>query len=172
MRTLPTLLGALALLGGLIAYVRSEPPPLPPPERVVLEAAPTAAFDAVLVQQTGGERRTRDVRLRAAADPGVRLGATLRALRAWLVGVGAWPPELGAPRVFWLGPGRAALDFPLRGGPVVSVTTELWLLGSVRQTAVRAGVENPFILVNGQVPPTFLGAVALPQVLGLGGDEP
>ena len=165
MRALPTLLGALALLGGLIAYVRSEPPSLPPPERVVFGAAPTEAFSAALIQQTGSELRTRDVQLRAAADPGVRLAATLRALRTWLVKEGAWPRELGTPRVFWLGPGRAALDFPLRAPPVVSVTTELWLLESVRQTAARAGVPNPFILVNGQVPPTFLGAVALPQVL-------
>ena len=169
MRVLPTLLGALVLLGGLIAFVRSEPTPLPPPERVVLEAAPTETFRAALVQQTGSELRTRDVQLRAAAEPGVRLGATLGALRAWLVEGKAWPRELGAPRVFWLGPGRAALDFPLRGRPVVSVTTELWLLESVRQTAARAGVLNPFILVNGQVPPTFLGAVALPQ--GLEGQE-
>lgn len=165
MRALPTLLGALALLGGLIAYVRSEPPPLPPPERVVLEASLTEAFSAVLIHQTGSELRTRDVQLQAAADPGVRLGATLGALRAWLVGEEAWPRELGAPRVFWLGPGRAGLDFPLQGPPAVTVTTELWLLESVRQTAARAGVEDPFILVNGQVPPTFLGAVALPQVL-------
>ena len=172
MRALPTLLGALALLGGLVAFVRSEPPPLPPPERVVLGAAPTATFSAVLIQQTGSELRTRDVQLRAAEDPGVRLGVTLRALRAWLMGEGAWPEGLGAPRVFWLGPGRAALDFPLRGRPVVSVTTELWLLESVRQTAARAGIPNLFVLVNGQVPPTFLGAVALPQVLELGGNEP
>lgn len=165
MRALPTLLGALVLLGGLIAYVRSEPPPLPPPERVVLEAAPTEAFSAALVQQTESELRARDVRLQAAADPGARLGVTLGALRAWLVGVGAWPEGLGAPRVFWLGEGRAVLDFPLRGRPAVTVTTELWLLESVRQTAARAGAENPFILVNGQVPPTFLGAVALPQAI-------
>ena len=165
MRTLPTLLGALVLLGGFIAYVRSEPTPLPPPERVMLEAAPTETFRAALVQQTGSELRTRDVQLQAAESPGVRLGATLRALRAWLVGEEAWPRELGAPRVFWLEPGRAALDFPLRGRPAVTVTTELWLLESVRQTAARAGVEDSFILVNGQVPPTFLGAVALPQEL-------
>ena len=169
MRALPTLLGALVLLGGLIAFVRSEPPPLPPPERVVLEAAPTEAFSAALIQQTGSELRTRNVRLQAAEGPGVRLGATLRALRAWLVEEEAWPRELGAPRVFWLGPRRAALDFPLRTPPVVTVTTELWLLESVRQTAARSGAEDPFILVNGQVPPTFLGAVALPQ--GLEGQQ-
>ena len=165
MRTLPTLLGALVLLGGFIAYVRSEPTPLPPPERVMLEAAPTETFRAALVQQTGNELRTRDVQLQAAESPGVRLGVTLKALRAWLVEEGAWPHELGVPRVFWRGPGRAALDFPLRGRPAVTVTTELWLLESVRQTAARAGAPDPFILVNGQVPPTFLGAVALPQEL-------
>ena len=78
MRTLPTLLGALVLLGGFIAYVRSEPTPLPPPERVMLEVAPTETFSAVLIQQTGSELRTRDVQLQAAESPGVRLGATLR----------------------------------------------------------------------------------------------
>ena len=165
MRTLPTLLGALVLLGGFIAFVRSEPPPLPPPERVVLEAAPKEAFSAALIQQTGSELRTRNVQLQAAEDPGVRLSVTLRALWVWLTEEGAWPEGLGAPRVFWLGPGRAALDFPLQGRPAVTVTTELWLLESVRQTAARAGAPDPFVLVNGQVPSTFLGAVALPQGL-------
>lgn len=171
MRVLPTLLGALVLLGGFIAFIRAAPPPLPPPERVVLEPSPTEAFGAVLVQQTEGELRTRNVQLQAAADPGTRLGATFRALRTWLVEEGAWPRELGTPRVFWLGPGRAALDFPLQGRPVVTVTTELWLLGSVRETAARGGVEDPFILVNGRVPPTFLGAVALPETLELVSNE-
>lgn len=172
MRTLPTLLGALVFVAGLVAFVRSAPPAPPPPERVVLGTSPAEVFGAVLVQQTEHELRTRDAELRAAAAPGARLGATLQALRGWLEPQGAWPPELGAPRVFWLGPGRAALDFPLQGRPAVTVTTELWLLESVRQTAARSGVERPFILVNGQVPPTFLGAVALPQTLELESPEP
>lgn len=171
MRALPTLLGALVFIAGLVAFVRTAPPPLPPLEQVVLEPLPTETFSAVLVQQTEGEVRTRNVELEAAEDPGARLGAALRALRRWLVDEGAWPPELGAPRVFWLGPGRAALDFPLRGRPAVTVTTELWLLESVRQTAARGGVGYTFVLINGQVSPTFLGAVALPEEVELGSSE-
>lgn len=165
MRPLPTLLGALALLAGVLAWVRSEPPKLPPPVQVTLESLTTVAFDAVLIQDTGGELRTREVTLSTADTESVRLGATLRALRAWLVEEAAWPRGLGAPRVFWLGEDRAALDFPLAGTPGVSVSTELWLLESIRQTAARRGVADPFILVNGRVPPTFLGQVALPGTL-------
>ena len=173
MRVLPTLLGALVLLAGVLAFVHTRPPVVPPPELVTLEPLPTTPFRAVLIQQTDGELRTRNVSLRAADTPPARLAATLRALRTWLVEEGAWPRELGAPRVFWLGKagdetnkGRAALDFPLLGTVTVPVTTEVWLLGSVRQTAARQGVADIFVLVNGRVPPTFLGQVSLPQTLG------
>ena len=176
MRVLPTLLGALVLLAGILALVHTRPPGVPPPELVTLEPLPTKAFPAVLIQQTDGELRTRNVSLRAADTPPARLAATLRALRTWLVDEDAWPRELGAPRVFWLGKagetsdkageGRAALDFPLLGTVTVPVTTEVWLLGSIRQTAARQGVTDTFVLVNGRVPPTFLGQVSLPQTLG------
>ena len=173
MRVLPTLLGVLVLLAGVLAFVHTCPPVVPPPELVTLEPLPTTPFRAVLIQQTDGELRTRDVSLRAADTPPARLAATLRALRTWLVDEGAWPRELGAPRVFWLGEagetsseGRAALDFPVTGKVDVPVTTEVWLLESVRQTAARQGVADTFVLVNGRVPPTFLGQVSLPQTLG------
>jgi hypothetical protein len=89
----------------------------------------------------------------------------LRALRSWLLEAPLWPPELGAPHVFWLGEGRAALDFPLRGAPSLSISAEVRLLGSIRQTAARQGIDEISILVNGRLPPTFLGRVALPQTL-------
>ncbi len=173
MRPLPTLLGALALLVGLLALVHTRPPVVPPPEFVMLEPFPTTSFRAALIQETSGELRTREVTLRAADTVPARLGAALRALRTWLVGEGAWPRELGAPRVFWLGgvtgeasgEGRAALDFSLSGTPAVPVAAEVWLLASIRRTAARQGVAEPFILVNGLVPPTFLGQVTLPQTL-------
>ena len=175
MRPLPTLLGALVLLAGILALAHTRPPVLPPPVPVTLEPLPTPPFDAVLIQQTDGEVRTRDITLRAAATPPAHLGATLGALRTWLLETGAWPRELGAPRVFWLGEasgeGRAALDFSLRSGlagtPDMPVSAEVWLLESIRRTAARQGVADIFILVNGQVPPTFLGQVTLPQVLDL-----
>lgn len=169
MRPLPTLLGALALLVGLLALVHTRPPVVPPPEFVMLEPLPTTSFRTVLIQETSGELRTREVTLRAADTAPARLGATLRALRTRLVGEGAWPRELGAPRVFWLGEdggkGRAALDFSLSSTPAVPIAAEVWLLASIRRTAARQGVAEPFILVNGLVPPTFLGQVALPQAL-------
>ena len=170
MRALPTLLGALVLLAGLLALVNTRPPAVPPPAPVTLEPLPTTQFRAALIQQTGSEVRTREVTLRAADTPSARLGVTLRALRTWLLEAGAWPRELGAPRVFWLGEtsgeGRAALDFSLQPGTLnVPVAAEVWLLDSVRRTAARQGVVDTFILVNGQVPPTFLGQVALPQTL-------
>ena len=170
MRVLPTLLGALILLAGILALVHTRPPGVPPPAPVTLEPLPTTPFPAVLIQQTSGELRTRDVSLRAADTPPARLAATLHALRTWLVSEGAWPKELGTPRVFWLGDeadgGHAALDFSLSETVEVPVTTELWLLGSIQQTAARQGVADTFVLVNGRVPPTFLGQVSLPQTLG------
>ena len=170
MRPLPTLLGALVLLAGILALVHTRPPAVPLPALVMLEPLPTTSFRAVLIQQTDGEVRTRDVTLRAADTPPARLGATLRALRAWLLETGAWPRDLGAPRVFWLGEasgeGRAALDFSLQSGTLdVPVSAEVWLLESIRRTAERQGVADTFILVNGRVPLTFLGQVALPQSL-------
>lgn len=172
-RPLPTLLGALVLLAGVVALTNVPSPALPPPQEVTLEPLPEKAFTALLLQETGSEVRSREVALRAADTPGARLGASLRALRGWLltepvagsVGETAWPPELGTPRVFSLGPTRVALDFPLRQNPGLTVATELRLLGSIRQTASRQGVTDVFILVNGETPPTFLGQVALPQVL-------
>ena len=173
MRVLPTLLGALILLAGILAFVHTRPPVVPPPAPVTLEPLPTTSFPAVLIQQTNGELRTRNVSLRAADTPPARLAATLRALRTWLIDEGAWPRELGAPRVFWLGEagdeankGRAALDFSLSGTVKVPVTAEVWLLGSIRQTAARQGVADTFVLINGRVTPTFLGQVSLPQTLG------
>ena len=169
MRPLPTLLGTLVLLAGILALVQTRPPAVPLPALVTLEPLPTTPFRAVLIQQTDGEVRTRDVTLRAADTPPARLGATLRALRMWLLETDAWPRELSAPRVFWLGEkngeGRAALDFSLLGTPDVPVSAEVWLLESVRRTAARQGVADTFILVNGRVPPTFLGQVALPQMI-------
>ncbi len=169
LRPLPTLLGLLVLLSGLIAFVHTRSPTSPPPPFVTLEPLATAPFRAALIQQTDGEVRTRDVTLRAADNPPARLGATLRALRTWLVAEGAWPRGLGAPRVFWLGESsgeeRAALDFPLAEVPDIPVSAEMWLLGSIRRTTERQGIAAPFILVNGRVPPTFLGQVTLPQML-------
>lgn len=165
MRALPTLLGALLLLAGLIAFSRSQQPSAAPPEEVTLEPLPTAPFRAVLFGQLGDEVRSRELELSAADTPSARLDATLRALRSWLREALLWPAELGAPHVFWLGEGRAALDFPLRGGPSVSVATEVRLLDSIRRTAARQGVDEVFILVNGRVPPTFLDQVALPLTL-------
>ena len=49
MRTLPTLLGALVLLGGFIAFVRSEPPPLPPPACCHSAAMRSASAGAAMV---------------------------------------------------------------------------------------------------------------------------
>ncbi len=164
MRVLPVLLGALVLLAGIVAFTRSRPPVVTPPPWVTLEPLATTAFRAVLIQQADGEVRTREAELRAADTTSARLGAALRALRGWLIGA-SWPRELGAPQVFWLGNGRAALDFPLRGDPTVSVATELRLLESIRATAARGGANDVFILVNGRVPPTFLGQVALPDTL-------
>lgn len=165
MRALPTLLGTLVLLVGIIAFSWSRPPSAAPPEEVTLEPLPTTAFRAVLLQQLGGEVQSRELKLRAADAPSARLAATLRALRSWLREGSRWPAELGAPHVFWLGEGSAALDFPLRGAPNLSVAEEVRLLASVRQTAARQGVGEVYILVNGRVPPTFLGQVALPQTL-------
>lgn len=164
MRVLPVLLGALVLLAGIVAFTRSRPPVVTPPPRVTLEPLATTTFRAVLIQQADGEVRTREAELRAADTASARLGAALRALRSWLIGV-SWPRQLGAPQVFWLGNGRAALDFPLKGEPTVSVATELRLLESIRATAARAGANDVFILVNGRVPPTFLGQAALPDTL-------
>lgn len=165
MRPLPTLLGALVLLAGIIAFTRSHAPTAAPPETVTLEPLPTTPFRAVLIQQADGEVRTRNADLRAADIPPARLGATLRALRGWLRQESLWPRELGAPHVFWLGSGRAALDFPLRGAPRVTVAAEMRLLESVRRTAARQGVGEVFVLVNGRVPPTFLSQVVLPDTL-------
>jgi hypothetical protein len=164
-RALPTLLGALVLLAGIVAFSRSHAPIAAPPERVTLEPLPTTPFRAVLIQRADGEVRTREAELRAADTPPARLGATLRALRDWLRQDGLWPRELGAPRVFWLGEGHAALDFPLREAPRMTVAAEMRLLESVRRTAARGGVGEVFVLVNGRVPPTFLGQVALPDTL-------
>lgn len=165
MRALPVLLGALVLLAGVVAFNRSHVPTATPPQTVTLEPLPTATFRAVLIWQTGSEVQTREVELRAADSPPARLGATLRALRVWLRETSAWPEELGAPRVFWLGEGRAALDFARRAPPTVTVAAEMQLLESIRRTASRQGVGEVFVLVNGHVPPTFLGQVALPDTL-------
>jgi hypothetical protein len=168
-RPLPTLLGLLILLAGVLALTHVPKPLLRPPQTVRLEALPQSAFRAVLLQDAGSEVRSREVSLRAADTPAAQLEATLRALRAWLlaspVRESAWPPELGAPQVFWLEPGRAVLDFSLEQMPNLSVASELRLLGSIRQTAARQGVDEVFILIGGEAPPTFLGQVALPQVL-------
>lgn len=165
MRALPVLLGALVLLAGVIAFSRSDAPTATPPQTVTLEALPTTAFRAVLVQETDGEVRTREAELRAADTAPARLAATLQALRVWLREASLWPPELGAPRVFWLGEGKAALDFTLSTPPRMTVAAEMQLLESIRRTAARGGVDDVFILVNGRVPPTFLGQVALPDTL-------
>ncbi len=165
MRALPVLLGALVLIAGVAAFTRSHAPTVTPPPTVTLEPLPTTAFRAVLLEQTGAELRTRYADLRAADTAPARLGATLRALRSWLREASLWPKELGAPRVFWLGEGRAALDFALRAPPKLTVATEMRLLESIRRTAARQGVSQVFIMVNGRVPPTFLGQIALPGTL-------
>lgn len=171
-RPLPTLLGALILVTGVLSLSRSQVPTPEPPPTVTLERLPREPFRAVLLLQLGSEVRSREVVLLAAATPGARLGSSLRALRQWLTqeadgagGTSPWPDQLGAPSVFWLGDGRAVLDFPLRAAPDVAVTTELRLLESVRLTARRQEVTELFVLVNGETPPTFLGQVALPQTL-------
>lgn len=165
MRALPVLLGALVLLAGVVALSRSYAPTVTPPQTVMLAPLPTAAFHAVLTQQTGAEVRTRELELRAADTPPARLGATLRALRSWLREESLWPQELGAPRIFWLGEGRAALDFVLSAPPRVTVAAEMQLLESIRRTAARQGVSEVFVLINGRVSPTFLGQIALPGSL-------
>ena len=162
-RALPTLLGLLLAVAGLLALTNFRVPAPDRPPRVTLEPLPTPAFQALLLQDTGGEIRSREVVLRAADTPAARLGSSLRALKTWLGE--AWPAELGAPKVFWLGRGRAVLDFPLRGAPESAVASELQLLGSIRETAARQGVTDVFIIVNGAASTTFLGQVALSQVL-------
>ncbi len=165
MRALPVLLGALALLAGVVAFSRTHAPAATPPQVVTLEPLPTATFRAVLTWQTGSEVQTREVELRAADSPPARLGATLRALRVWLRETSAWPQELAAPRIFWLSEGRAALDFARRAPPSMTVAAEMQLLESIRRTAASQEVGEVFVLVNGRVPPTFLGQVALPETL-------
>ena len=144
MRALPVLLGALVLLAGVVAFSRSDAPTATPPQVVTLEPLPTAAFRAVLIQQTDGEVRTREADLRAADSAPARLAATLRALRAWLREASLWPPELGAPRVFWLGEGRVALDFALPEPSRMTVAAEMQLLESIRRTAARGGGRQRF----------------------------
>lgn len=163
LRPLPTLLGLVVAILGLLFLMASRVPAPEPPPSVMLEPLPTVPFTAVLFRATGSEVRSREVRLGARDAPDAKLEASLRALKAWLADT--WPADLGAPQVFWLGEGRAALDFALRGTPQVSVATELQLLESIRQTAARQGATDVFILVNDEVPATFLGQVVLPQVL-------
>jgi hypothetical protein len=64
-----------------------------------------------------------------------------------------------------LGEGRAALDFPLRSAPSLSISEEVRLLASIRQTAARQGVDE--ILYPRQRPAArdVSGPVALPQTL-------
>lgn len=162
-RPLPTLLGLLIAVSGLLFLVNSRVPAPEPPPLVTLEPLPTVPFTAVLFRDTASEVRSREVQLRASDTPGARLATSLRALKSWLGE--AWPADLAAPQVFWLGGGRAVLDFTLRGTPQVGVATELQLLGSIRQTAARQGLTDVFILINGQTPATFLGQVTLPQTL-------
>ncbi len=163
LRPLPTLLGLVVAILGLLFLVQSrETTPAPPPV-VTLEPLPNTTFRALLFHETGTEVRSRELLLSAADTPEARLAATLQALKGWLGD--AWPPSLTVPTVFALGEGRVVLDFALSGAPQVSVATELQLLGSIRHTAARQGVSDVFILVNGRTAPTFLGQVALPQSL-------
>jgi hypothetical protein len=68
-RALPTLLGVLLLLAGLIAFSRSQQPSAAPPEQVTLEPLPLHPFRAMLFGQLGGEVQSRELELRACRHP-------------------------------------------------------------------------------------------------------
>lgn len=164
-RLLPTLLGSLVLLAGLLAFVRSSPPTPPPPAQVTLEEAPTTTFEATLVGIDETGERVRQETLPSYPEPGAQLTESLRALRTWSVAEGRWPDALGAPRVFLVTPSHAVLDFPLTGAPQLSAAAEARLIASLRRTAARRGVSDITLLVGGRAPETFLGHVALTDTL-------
>jgi hypothetical protein len=164
---LPTLLGALVLLAGIVAFVRSSPPPLTPPPQVALEAVPASPFEATLVGVTATGEVHETALLQSYPEPGARLAESLRALREWLLAEGGWPEALGAPRVFLVTPTHAVLDFPLAALPTLSAEAEVQLIASLRRTAARQGVDEVTLLVNGRAPATFLGHVALADTLEL-----
>ncbi len=156
------------LLAGTLVFLRSGPSLLETPERVVPGEVPSAPFGAMLVWVTASEERTRQETLEAPPEAGAQLGESLAALRAWLRREGAWPSELGAPRVFLVEAGDApyaVLDFPLNGAPQLSAAAEGRLLASLQRTAARQGVRDITLLVNGRTAETFLGQVALSDVL-------
>lgn len=167
-RPLPTLLGALLLLAGVLAFSRSGPNLPPPPERVAQGLLPTTVFEATLVAVDEAGERLRQERLEAPPEPGAQLTESLRALRSWLTVEGTWPDDLGAPRVFLLSTSYAVLDFPLAGTPRLSAAAEGRLLGSVQRTAARRGIGRTSVLINGRTAETFLGHLALSDVVEVG----
>lgn len=87
-----------------------------------------------------------------------------------------WPIELLAPQVFVTnfisGQSIVIVNFALNATVKVSVKQEKALLNSIKETLNRNGfisnaqqLTNVYILINGEVPKTFLGHVALVPML-------
>ena len=167
-----SLLGGLVFIAGLVAFLRAVPGVrVPPPERVVVDAATpaTPAEDVRLSLITAdGSERFSIVPLALPADPSSRRAALLNALRSFLTseaGERLWPEALSAPTVFTLTNADRAevtvLDFTRGPAAAVSVAREARLLASIRTTLRRDGVDHLRVLINGEPSETFLGHLAL-----------
>ena len=167
-----SLLGGLVLVAGLVAFLRAAPGVrVPPPERVVVDAAspatPAEDVRLSLITEDGSERFS-IVSLALPADPSSRRAALLNALRTFLTteaGERLWPEALSAPTVFTLTNADRAevtvLDFTRGPEAAVSVAQEARLLASIRTTLRRDGVDHLRVLIGGEPSETFLGHVAL-----------
>lgn len=162
------LLGALAVVAGVAFLVAGGGPRVGAPPRV--DIAPVAAATGqptevrlVLVDADGLERpRFVQVSLPEARD--ARLAAVVSALRDAMRQEGSWPAALGAPEVFVEDVNRrrvAVLDLRLDAPVAVSVSQELQLLRSIRETVLANDIDAVRFLRDGRPADTLLGHVAV-----------
>lgn len=162
---MPTLLGLVIFLLGLSLYGYTRPSLAAPPAVIAPTPVGAVQHKVVLSWERQGQKAQRTVMIQASTLPAERLQRSLRALKAWLEPLGAWPKTLSAPDVFALSGRAFALSFRYQEGQRLSISDELSLLNSLRATARAQGAEGLYVLVNGRVPKTFLGSVQVPQRL-------
>ena len=153
------LVSLLFFLASLGFFLSALVPPQIELTEVVLENSEARVLEQVsLVLVQAGERRVSQQSLSLPTGDAERVTIILGALAETDV----WPEGLSVPTAFVFRDAQrvtAVLNFPAPTNTEVSATEEWDLLRSLRATLREQGVNEIRLLIEGQVPVTFLGHV-------------
>lgn len=174
-RTLPLLVGVLVFGVGAFVFVRAR---LALSAQVQVarvdvslqspaEALVSERISLTLIDRDGLERTVyQDLELPSTTNQ--RYRKILQALKAAMQEAGVWVDGVSVQEVFLVERPEsrlAVVDFAVTDEAAASVREERAMLDAMRETLARNNIDGVRVFVNGDVPETFLGHVAVASSL-------